>query len=835
MGALTPIFVTGYRDGLMKNKKPMLLPEDAWQTLENGYVWRERVLKREGLKLLGRLQRDISGGTLPDSQASPWTVDLFTSIGLSGFITAATQANPCQITSEDHNLVNGDQILITGVVGMTQLNGNTYTVTVVDPDNFIIGVDSTLYTAYVSGGFWTNISETHPQIVPGSVTITVGAIVFTDNGNGTLSSVTLGNSGYINYNTGIAVLTHTAGAGASSSVSFSYYPSLPVIGIPTRDIATINAEQTIWFDEKYAYAWTGTEFAEFIPGMTWNSSDSDFFWWFNYRGAADSTRLLFVTNFVNTADNPMRYTNGSAWTDFKPIIADNPPSVAQSVIYSARIIVAYYNRLLLLNTWEGLTAGGNAGAANFFNRCRFSQVGSPIASDAWRGDQFGKGGLIDAPTNEAIISATFVRSVLVVTFEQSTWILRYVGEYGTPFMWERVSSDLGSESPFSSVLFDNYMFAIGDKAIIAANPNSVERVDLDLPDQVFEFKNSNDGTKRIFGIRNYQKELIYWNYADSNTNGDVIFPNRVLLYNYRNKTWAIFRDNITAFGTFQNPNNLTWDSQSVTWDSDEVTWDDAQNQSLFPSIVSGNQQGFINLYQEDEGVISVSPMQEQPSLSITGVNLNSPVQLTIINHNLEPNEIIYLTGLMFIDGSTHLPVSTNLNNQFYQVGIVDVDTITISLWNGTAYENNFPVQPATSAIYVGGGLVTLIPKLNIVSGDINIYQKNSLQTKLSRLDFLMQPTNGAGMTVNLFVNASFVSQGNVLVGNTGISTDLTQPFYYPGSDYSWFRFYATTYGQYFNINVTYDDSLMNQTVTHTEPWTMYAINALVRPGGKNVF
>ncbi len=39
-----------------------------------------------------------------------------------------------------------------GVVGMTQLNGNTYTVTVIDADHYSIGVDTTGFGAYVSGG-----------------------------------------------------------------------------------------------------------------------------------------------------------------------------------------------------------------------------------------------------------------------------------------------------------------------------------------------------------------------------------------------------------------------------------------------------------------------------------------------------------------------------------------------------------------------------------------------------------------------------------------------------------------------------------------------------------
>lgn len=68
-------------------------------------------------------------------------------------ISAITQANPAQITSVGHGYTTGDQVLIVDVVGMTELNGGYYTVTVVDADNYTLdGVNSTSYSAYVSGG-----------------------------------------------------------------------------------------------------------------------------------------------------------------------------------------------------------------------------------------------------------------------------------------------------------------------------------------------------------------------------------------------------------------------------------------------------------------------------------------------------------------------------------------------------------------------------------------------------------------------------------------------------------------------------------------------------------
>lgn len=94
-----------------------------------------------------------------------------------GTITAATAANPCEITATAHGFTNGQKVLISGVAGMTQLNGNFYTVAGATTDTFeLSGVDASAYTAYTSGGFvYGGIT---PQIdsTSGSAIITVTII-----------------------------------------------------------------------------------------------------------------------------------------------------------------------------------------------------------------------------------------------------------------------------------------------------------------------------------------------------------------------------------------------------------------------------------------------------------------------------------------------------------------------------------------------------------------------------------------------------------------------------------------------------------------------------------
>lgn len=73
--------------------------------------------------------------------------------GISKSITGATAANPVVITSTAHGFVNGDEVFIVGVVGMTQINNRLFTVASATANTFALtGENGTTHTAYSSGG-----------------------------------------------------------------------------------------------------------------------------------------------------------------------------------------------------------------------------------------------------------------------------------------------------------------------------------------------------------------------------------------------------------------------------------------------------------------------------------------------------------------------------------------------------------------------------------------------------------------------------------------------------------------------------------------------------------
>jgi hypothetical protein len=122
--------------------------------------------------------------------------------------TAITQAADAQVTANAHGLVVGDFVVLSGVVGMTQINNVIATViSVIDANNVTIDTDSTAFTAYSSGGKIYKAER------------------FVDDKNGNLIS-NLGGTGTINYATGAMSVTFNTAPTNTQQITTSYYYEL---------------------------------------------------------------------------------------------------------------------------------------------------------------------------------------------------------------------------------------------------------------------------------------------------------------------------------------------------------------------------------------------------------------------------------------------------------------------------------------------------------------------------------------------------------------------------------------------------------------------------------
>lgn len=388
----------------------------------------------------------------------------------------------------------------------------------------------------------------------------------------------------------------------------------------------------------------------------------------------------FVTT---TGQDGIRYygnlTNGTGWANY------NPPIDPDNALAGCLMIFAYRGYLVFLNTTEG----NELGTFNFGNRARWTQIGTPYYSapapvfpnvqgidpQTARDDLFGRGGASDAPTNEVITAAAFIRDILVVEFERSTWRLRFVNDAQNPFVWERVNIELGSECTFSAIPFDKGLQSIGNRGIIITDGNDTIRFDEKIPDEIFNIRQANQGLQRVYGIRTFRTKLCYWTYPSvENENG--IYPDKVLVFNYETNNWAFFDDTYTCFGYFYpvNGKSIIWDDLDNPWSSyGNVSWNSGVSQDSYEFIVAGNQQGYVFQLWEptQDGAVSAN----DPSLTITAITNASPSStFTSPNYNLPIGTWIKLTG---ITGTTDAN-GGSLNGRNFQVVPIDANNFSLT-------------------------------------------------------------------------------------------------------------------------------------------------------------
>lgn len=649
--------ISGFDVGLERDMEPFLLPEKAFPTLEDVYIYRGRVERRFGFNL-------FDGGQLN----SRLRMTIGTTNGIGGFAG-----------------------IVPGVLPVPS------------PGRQIFSIGTEILTS----------NQTAGGIQP---------LISTGAGAGTLDN-TLGN---------IVI------AGAPINTTVYYYPGLPVMGLRTRETPTVNYEATVAFDTQFAYQRVGAGWEILGPvppavgSSLWTGGNADFYWTVNYRAANAYDNNFYVVNGI--AANNIRYIleGAAVWTNFRPQLNTGG---ANRYLETCKILIPFKDRLVALNTIEDEKGVDRT----YENRARWSQNGDPVAATAWNDDVIGRGGYIDAYTSESITSAQFVKDRLIVFFERSSWELIYTGNENLPFVWQQINTELGAESTFSEIAFDDGVISVGNRGIHIANSGGVQRIDQKILDQVGQINDLNNGPSRVYGIRDFGRELVMWTYPLFGA--DQTFPNKVLVYNYRNDTFAIFNDSFTCYGYYQKAVGLTWATLPYgSWANWTVPWGYGISQARYPLIIAGNQQGWTCLFEETTS--------NDPFLMVTDVVVATRT-FTVPDHNLNTTQYIRFATMGGITGLANI----------YRIATTPTaNTFTI---DGT---------DAIGGVYTGGGTVEVLNNINIRTKNFPLFFNIDKQIHLDSLHFLLGKTIDGEITLDIYKNANTSTPLDTLVGSKVIRT-----------------------------------------------------------------
>lgn len=850
--AYSPYFVGPYKVGLEKDLDSYLIPEDAFPTLENAYLWRGRIYKKGGYDRLGKGDNPTQYLQMYAGRIGIRDDILVVRAGAPQVYNAATAYNP------------------------------------IEPGSLVITDGVTTFIDDGLGGFTiTPIPANGTVIAPTNYTTGV-------------------------YNIQFNVLNNGAPVDARYFVKVGN--NSPVMGLAQLDVASNIQTGLVAFDLTSAYQWDPINFwfnqTKYYKGtsnvVAWTGSNTDFFDTTNYQRAMFATNnvpgshfysitlivtggttqvttsvannfqvgdLVYISNatiaapdnlngksgLVTIAGNPFTvainsaasgaYTapSGVAWSPtlsktaagdgirwfdgFTPGLAPAtgwvnyaPPldaTATPQILQGCLLITPYKGYLVALNTVEGTSA---ATASRYTNRARWSQFGNVYYSnplpagtpanvtpqpEAWYQTP-GRGGFFDAPTGEDIIGAEFIKDTLIVYFEQSTYKLTYTGNATLPFLWEKVNAEIGCTSTFSTVPFDKSVLSIGPNGAYGCDSVNIERIDRIIPDEVFTFHTSNNASKRIYGIRDFYSESVQWLYNSDDQDPSSLFPTKSLYYNYVTNSYSIFKNTFTCFGHYNTTTDETWNSLDGAWNDYGRNWNSFISQSGFPIVVAGNPQGFVFQLQDTDGTLLVGNDQ---SLVIQSMTVGPPSVLTVPNHCIQPGDTITIIGAQGV------PVA--FNGEVYQV--IDDANYTTNTFSMVDVNGD----PVSAAGYTFGGRIIIVDNFFIESKNLNPFFAQGKSIRMGYADFYVDRAEDGEVSVQLYIN-DLNDESTAFNEQHTLSTVTATP----ANTKFWQRVYFNTQAQFINLVITFsNDQLFDPNINETQ-FVLHGTIFWMKPTGR---
>lgn len=707
--AYVPYLIGKYAQGLDHSVQPWLLPDDAQDSLYDGFVYRGEWCKRPGYSQFAvgqvssasytesRMVKAVSGASMTgaiNSINKTYTITATTPLSRGGFtvvgntpsqsltdnglgyflfstvnLSAITQASPVLVTtSTNHGYTTGDQVVITNAGGMTQINSPlAYTITVTGLATFTLnGVDSTLYSAFTSGG--------------------------------TVQKV----AGTINYSTGaVSVTFATAPTAGTVVANYNYHPGLPVMMVANFYKAT-GVRELIVADTRNLNRYNPTtNRLEYISASAFTGDDTNFFSWVNYKAPDGTPRLLFTNNvdsifqydgttvsaypvyttstavsesygsgtggsgpythsaastpvvrrsvtvtagaqsvtddglgaFTGDGTGTINYTTGAMSVTFSAVVGLGDPITVAYKALSAAITTALHlftmkDRLVILRPTYSTGIKGQ----------RILVSGTGYYCDTFTTDAPGAG-FVDLSDPSWIYAAAFNRDDLIIFTQNSTWIQKYTGNDVVPFVFDKLDQSRGSGAPYSGITYLNQTTTLSQRGFIGTDGYKVERTDDKIPQFSFNDINQNRFQVCFVGTMDEDRDhyLLYPSPGQS-------VSNRILVTNYEEGNYQVYRLPLSCMGEFIEAIDYTWSDLSAfsTWDDMAArfgNWNAFSYMKGLPFAIGGGHGGEI-------WRLNVNGIEDNPTKirAITVVDSNT-LQITTDYQRWALGDYIYIDGI----------------------------------------------------------------------------------------------------------------------------------------------------------------------------------------------
>lgn len=659
--------IANFDTGLDKERQPWLLPDDAQFELFDGFVYRGVWEKREGYSQFATGQR---GGV-------PYTESRM----IHSVTVSANEVPDGMITHFTFNVAGTSKPLRRGGFRAIDRNAGGVQIQIIE-DNGLGGTKTGS-----NGAITTVLNYTTTLATPQAITFTVAPA-----------------------------------AGHTVILTLDVHQGFPVMGV-MNFYTQQNTRELIVADTTYVnrYNSTTNRLDDISPAVLLTGDKTNFMSWVNYPDPQNLQRLLFVNfkdpiqqyNGSTVTPYPVYTASTQITTAASGVLGNgtvgpyviNTPANTGIVPGTLSVIDPTTPQTITFDQF-GVASGNGTGTVNFLTgaisvtftlavgagnaiNLTYKQLNTPITTalhiyqfkdrlvvaytiefvqfglrlrisgtgamgDVFTIDAVGAG-VIDIPASTFISSGDFNRDDLLLFLKQESWVVKYTGNDVVPFTLDRIDGSRGSEAPYGTITYLNRTNALSPLGLIITDGYSVERADDKIPEFSYNEVDSDNFNLCFAGSvdRDRDHYLIYPSMGQ-------VKSNRILITNYEEDNYSIYRIPISCMGNYIVSFDITWNDFNIGGDPNNplfANWDAL-------ATVYGNWNAFA--------------FSKGAPISIGGGHEG---QITRLNDIETEDYPVIIRNITVIDSET-IQVTTDFQN--YEIG----DFIALEAISGMVEANN---------------------------------------------------------------------------------------------------------------------------------------------------
>jgi len=439
---------------------------------------------------------------------------------------------------------------------------------------------------------------------------------------------------------------------------------------------------------------------DYVSGTTYLDKDN------NQRFVFTSAGMDYIYFYDGT--NVRDFTNSTLPT---PATSDNPEYEAPALgpLTNATKVMYFNTRL---NFFVPVIGGKK------YNQ---SVLYSAIKDASGNGDKFNTvtAGREDFVTYENMMGATILGDVVIVGFNRSNRILEKITNKEKPYWKRQVPSVLGTDAFFSPVEWNNEIKSLGKTGVITCDGRRSLRFDTKIP-YFTQDEIDADNFELTYGGFDRLNGHFLFAYRDASSDLTAVTQDKVLVYNYEEKTWSKFDQRFSVFGQTTDGEALAMNAilasvKHPTWGRMDTTQEIMNKlgvENERQKTLAGDNDGFIYELNRDYNDYTVG---------ITDITQAAQAVLTVNASAFKVDDTVIIKN---VEGMT------KINDEILYVTAATDTSITVSR-NSTDF-----------TAYTGEGTISKLIEFEAELAQFNPYREEGIKCYVSHIEFLLDSDMG---------------------------------------------------------------------------------------------